>query len=71
MRGLPAHERKNQILDHAQKLFIERGYSATSVEDSLKRSGIAKGTLYHHFSSKEDNMRQLIARTTNQMIARG
>ena len=33
----------------------------------MNRAGIAKGTLYHHFSGKEDIMRQLIARTTNVM----
>ena len=67
MRGLPAEERKNLILDQAQRLFVERGFAATTVEDILNRAGIAKGTLYHHFSGKEDIMRQLIARTTNVM----
>ena len=64
MRGLPAEERKNLILDQAQRLFVERGFAATTVEDILNRAGIAKGT---HFSGKEDIMRQLIARTTNVM----
>ena len=52
MRGLPAEERKNLILDQAQRLFVERGFAATTVEDILNRAGIAKGTLYHHFSGK-------------------
>ena len=56
IRGLPAEERKNLILDQAQRLFVERGFAATTVEDILNRAGIAKGTLYHHFSGKEDTM---------------
>ncbi len=68
MRGLPAEERKNLILDQAQRLFVERGFAATTVEDILNRAGIAKGTLYHHFSGKEDIMRQLIARTTMSCV---
>ena len=69
MRGLPAQERKNLILDQAQRLFIEKGYRATTITDIVNRSGIAKGTLYHHFTSKDDVMRQLIRRTTDQLCA--
>ena len=36
------------------KLFAEKGYDATSVEEITATVGVAKGTLYYHFSSKEE-----------------
>lgn len=36
------------------KLFAEKGYDATSVEEITSIVGVAKGTLYYHFSSKEE-----------------
>ena len=36
------------------KLFAEKGYDATSIEDITETVGVAKGTLYYHFSSKEE-----------------
>src|SRR5690554_5283153 len=38
----------------AHKLFIDNGYQATSIQDILDVSGIAKGTFYKYFSSKDD-----------------
>lgn len=37
----------------ARELFTERGYVGTSVEDIVQRAGVAKGTLYHHFTGKD------------------
>lgn len=47
-------ERKQEILDTAERLFIEYGYDETSVEMIIKEVGIAKGTFYHHFNSKDE-----------------
>ena len=48
-----ASERKNEILDVAERLFYERGYDNTSTNDILAEIGIARGTLYYHFKSKD------------------
>ena len=45
---------KRKIFDTAMKLFAEKGYSETSVEEITAVTGIAKGTLYYHFAKKED-----------------
>lgn len=45
---------KRKIFETAMKLFAEKGYEATSIEEITAVVGIAKGTLYHHFSSKEE-----------------
>ncbi len=55
-------ERKNEILDIVEHLFNEKGYAKTTVDDILKESGIAKGTLYYHFKSKEDILSAMIER---------
>ncbi|MBP2653463.1 MAG: TetR family transcriptional regulator [Firmicutes bacterium] len=57
-----AEERKNEILDAANELFNQKGFDGTSTNDILERVGIARGTLYYHFKSKEDIMDALIDR---------
>jgi AcrR family transcriptional regulator len=57
-----AKERKNEILDAAEELFAAKGYEETSTGDILDRVGIARGTLYYHFKSKEDILDALIER---------
>ena len=42
------------------KLFAEKGYDATSIEEITANVGVAKGTLYYHFSSKEEIFQFLI-----------
>lgn len=63
-----ADVRKNEILDAAGILFAEKGYDSTSVTDIMNAVGIAKGTLYHHFKSKEDIMDALIKRQTADIL---
>ncbi|MEC0370087.1 TetR/AcrR family transcriptional regulator [Paenibacillus chibensis] len=57
-----AEERINEILDAADELFFQKGFDGTSTNDILDKVGIARGTLYHHFKSKEDIMDALIER---------
>ena len=45
---------KRKIFEASMKLFAEKGYDATSVEEITATVGVAKGTLYYHFSSKEE-----------------
>lgn len=63
-----AEERKNEILDAAGELFAQKGFDGTSTGDILQKVGIARGTLYYHFKSKEDIMDGLIERFSRQMI---
>jgi len=50
----PAPERKAEIVEAAQNLFITQGYDATSVNQVIEAVGISKGAFYHHFTAKED-----------------
>ncbi|MDD5936019.1 MAG: TetR/AcrR family transcriptional regulator [Clostridiales bacterium] len=65
-----AEERKNEILDVAERLFCTKGFDNTSTSDILNEIGIARGTLYYHFKSKEDILDSMIERLTNQMVAK-
>lgn len=51
---------KRKIFEASMKLFAEKGYDATSVEEITATVGVAKGTLYYHFSSKEEIFEFLI-----------
>ena len=62
------HERKNEILDAAQELFFSKGYKQTSIESIIKKIGVAKGTIYYYFKSKEDLMDKLVKRMANQIL---
>lgn len=45
---------KRKIFEASMKLFADKGYDATSIEEITAAVGVAKGTLYYHFSSKEE-----------------
>ncbi len=47
-------ETVRKILDTAERLFIEKGYDQTSLQDILTATGLSKGAIYHHFLSKEE-----------------
>lgn len=49
-----------RILDAAQRLFLEKGYEATTIQDIVDElGGLTKGAIYHHFKSKADIMNAL------------
>ena len=63
------HERKKQILSIARTAFFTRGYQATSVNDLIERIGIAKGTFYHYFNSKQDLLVELTDLISDEYLA--
>jgi AcrR family transcriptional regulator len=63
-------ERLKELLDTAQELFFQKGYMQVSVRDIIEKVGVAKGTFYHYFKSKEDLLDQLVNRFSEHALAR-
>jgi AcrR family transcriptional regulator len=45
--------RPGELIDAALQVFVERGYSATRLDDVARRAGVTKGTMYRYFENKE------------------
>lgn len=59
---VPAIDARERILEAAQQLVLERGFSATTVDAILEAAGASKGAFFHHFSSKAELGRVLVER---------
>lgn len=69
MRTVKKHdERKLEIIETGAKLFSTKGYRNTTVNDILKEVGIAKGTFYHYFQSKEEVMDAVVDNILSTII---
>jgi AcrR family transcriptional regulator len=64
----PPEERKKELLDAAWDLFFRKGYENTSVNDIITTVGVAKGTFYHYFKSKDALMDELARRHAESHI---
>jgi len=62
--------RKPEILDTAAKLFSEKGYHAVSMRDIAKTTGMLPGSLYYHFSSKENLLFSVYERGVSVIAAK-
>ncbi|BBX54345.1 MULTISPECIES: TetR family transcriptional regulator KstR2 [Mycobacteriaceae] len=56
----PANTRRDELLRLAAAMFAERGLRATTVRDIADSAGILSGSLYHHFSSKEEMVDEVL-----------
>ncbi len=63
--------RPQELLDAALALFVEKGFAATRAEEVAQRAGVAKGTLYLYFSSKEELLQAVIRHTLSADVAVG
>lgn len=59
-------ERKNEILDAAEGLFMEYGFDNTTVGAIVNKVGIAKGTFYYYFATKESIIVSIVERKLNE-----
>jgi AcrR family transcriptional regulator len=62
-------EKRQELLNAAEKLFCAKGYEGTSVQDILNVAEMSKGGFYHHFASKEDVIKALCARRAERAMA--
>ena len=55
--------RKDELIEAAERLFLEKGYDNTAVGDIVRAVGVAQGTFYYHFKSKEDILGAIIVKS--------
>jgi AcrR family transcriptional regulator len=60
--------KRRMIMETAMRLFSEKGYHTTSVQEIAKECGISKGSLYKYFASKEDLYIEVFEFYQNQML---
>ncbi|AVX02717.1 hypothetical protein MXMO3_00169 [Maritalea myrionectae] len=53
---------KEQLLEIAFDMFLAHGYDGVGISEVIKRAGVSKGALYHHFTSKDDLIAQILQR---------
>jgi len=56
-------ERRRELIDTAERLFMEKGYEHTAISDIVKELNLAQGTLYYYFSSKEDILEAVVEKS--------
>jgi AcrR family transcriptional regulator len=64
--------RREEILEHATRLFAERGYEGTSMGDLAALVGVRKASLFYHFASKDDlyavSLERLVAAVSEALV---
>jgi AcrR family transcriptional regulator len=68
--GGQANSRRDELLGLAAVMFAERGLRATTVRDIADGAGILSGSLYHHFSSKEEMVDELLRSFLDSLFTR-
>jgi TetR/AcrR family transcriptional regulator of autoinduction and epiphytic fitness len=58
---------RDAIVHAAQRLFLERGFGAVSMDELAHAAGVARRTLYNQFSSKEEIFREMLQRVSRQL----
>ncbi len=59
-------ERKKQILDIAEDLFLKHGYYGVNLDDVAKEAGVVRGTVLHYFESKEKLYKTVLDRKSEK-----
>lgn len=65
---MPVIGKKEQLLEAATKLILKKGYSHTSVEDITNEMGIAKGSFYTYFKSKNLLLQTIAEKKIEEMV---
>jgi len=65
----PQNERRDQLLLVARKIFAERGFQATTMDDIAKEAGFTKPILYQYFESKTELYREIVNQTAEKLLS--
>jgi AcrR family transcriptional regulator len=67
-KALQSKETSHRILTQAMRIFLEKGYHGTSIDDITQAAGVTKGALYWHFKSKEALLKTIIEEFEKQFL---
>ena len=67
---MPRSERRAQLLESAQAVFVDRGYHAAAMDDIAERAGVSKPVLYQHFPSKLELYLALLDQHADSLVGR-
>src|SRR5437870_273586 len=67
--GGPPPQRAEEVYTAALRLFREKGYHATSMQDIAEAVGLYKGSLYHYIDGKEELLVQVFERAMGGLVA--
>ncbi|MDA8315536.1 MAG: TetR/AcrR family transcriptional regulator [Acidimicrobiales bacterium] len=68
-RRLSGGERRRQLSAVALRLFAERGYESTTMDEIAEAAGVTKPLVYQHFSSKRALYLELVDSVTEELLA--
>lgn len=61
--------RRREIVDAAAKVFAQRGYHATSIDDLIAETGMTRGGIYHYTASKRELLLSIVAELMDPLLA--
>jgi AcrR family transcriptional regulator len=70
LRDRQAEATRQLLVSVARELFTQQGYAATSIEEIIKRAGVARGALYHHFPGKDALFRAVYEQVQTEVATR-
>ena len=69
-RAQQKQETRDSLYDTAMRLFEQRGYHAVNIDDIVRVSGVARGTFYLHFPTKDHVLMELMRRKQDAIVQR-
>jgi AcrR family transcriptional regulator len=66
---MTGQERRQQLLDIGRRLFAERGFEGTSIEEVASQAGVSKPVVYEHFGGKEGLYAVVVDREVSQLLS--
>lgn len=64
------HRRRQEVINAAAKVFAQRGYHATSIEDLIAATGMTRGGIYHYTASKQELLLSIVQELMEPLLAR-
>jgi AcrR family transcriptional regulator len=68
-RSAQAAGTRRDLLQHARKLFAQKGYADSSTDEVVRRARVTKGALYHHFANKLELYRAVVEDMERELVA--